>query len=273
MAHIGARGKHIMSKPWHHVVAAVAISVTLCAAAHAESARPSPAPAATSRMAFSGSELGVDAGSVELPARGFYDYTFDQAPVDWVPRGGLWATTCRWTCSPQWSWYGGHNADGPCVIWNKREFAGGLCVEAYMGYKMGVGGVQYYRHPGNMSVTVCGDGANLDSGYSFILGAEKNSETRIMKGQTVLARTKDPQFLFPVFEDANPMNDLYTYHRRWWGVKVRKQGGHLELYVDNKLAVQADDPDPIDDGRIALWTVRNGLIVARVKVYYEREVL
>jgi hypothetical protein len=232
-----------------------------------------PSAGAGSRLGFSGASLGVDPGAVEIPARNYYDYTFAQAPTDWVPGGGLWATTNRWTCSPQWSWYGGYNADGLCSIWNKREFGGDLCVEAYCGFKMGVGGVQYYRHPNDMSITICGDGANVDSGYSFIVGAEKNTEVRIMKGSTVLARTKDPQFLFPIFEDANVMSDLYQFHRRWWGLRVRKQGGHLELYIDNKLAVQADDPKPLDTGRMALWTVRNGLIVARVKVYYQREVL
>ena len=258
----------------------IAVAIVCCVAAHAApeatkavTGATVPSASAPTRMAFSGEELGVDPGTVELPCRNFYDYTFNTAPSDWTPRGGLWTTTNRWTCSPQWSWYGGHNADGVCALWNKREFAGDLCVETYMGFKMGVGGAQYYRHPHDMCVTICADGANMDSGYTFVVGAEGNTETRIMKGATVLAKTKAPEFLFPVFEDANVMADLYQFHRRWWGMRIRKQGGHLEFWLDNKLAVQADDPKPLDDGRLAIWTVRNGLIISRVKVYYEQELL
>lgn len=117
--------------------------------------------------------IGVQAQGINLPIEGVtvssnrvYDYTFTGAPSDWVPRGGQWEQTFRWVCTPTWTWYGGHS-EGVAATWNKRVFAGDVSVEAYMAFHMGLGNYSQYDNPNDMNLTLYGDGANLDSGYSF----------------------------------------------------------------------------------------------------------
>ncbi len=215
--------------------------------------------------------LPIEPGSIDIYSANVYDYTFGCAPVDWLVTNGRWESTNRWTCQPQWSWYGGYNRNGPAAIWNKREFAGDLVVELYSAFKMGfdIKG-RNYKNPNDVSITICGDGANLDSGYTFMVGGQHNTTTRIMKGTKILAETNDLAALFPLFENSHPI--AYDFHRKWWGIIARKRGAQLQLYVDNKLACEAEDPQPLSRGRVAVWTYDNGIIIPRIKLYYEREI-
>lgn len=227
-------------------------------------------PTEAQRVALHVQGFAVTPGETRIYSSHVYDYTFSDPPTDWMPAGGLWETTNRWTCSPQWSWYGGFATDGVAAIWNKRQFVGDITVEVYAAFKMGVRpGNHNYRNPNDMNITICGDGANLDSGYSFIYGGELNSSTRIMRGTRVLAENRSPEAMLPIFEDGFP--STYEFHRRWWMLRVRKHGDLLQFYVDNKLLAEVRDPQPLAGGRIAIWSRDNGLILSRIKVYYEQE--
>lgn len=227
-------------------------------------------PTEDQRIALDVQGVGLTPGETSIYSSHVYDYTFSDPPTDWMPAGGLWEATNRWTCSPQWSWFGGFNADGVAAVWNKRQFTGDITVEAYLAFKMGVvPGNHNYRNPNDMNITICGDGANLDSGYSFIYGGDLNSSTRIMRGTQVLAENRATEALLPIFEDGYP--STYDFHRRWWMLRIRKQGDLLQLYVDNKLLAEAHDSTPLQGGRIAVWARDNGLILSRIKVYYEQE--
>ncbi len=227
-------------------------------------------PADNRLVALDEAGLTVDPGTVDIYSDHVYDYTFADPPTDWMTEGGLWETTNRWTCSPQWSWFGGFEQDGIAAVWNKRQFTGDVTVEAYCGFKMGVApAARSYRNPNDMNITICGDGANPSSGYSFIYGGELNSSSRIMKGTQVLAENRSPEGLLPIFEDGYP--STYEFHRKWWMLRVRKHDGKLTFWVDDKFVAEAVDTDPLPGGRIAIWARDNGLILSRIKIYYETE--
>ncbi len=227
-------------------------------------------PTPDRRLSLDIAGLGVTPGETDIYSDHVYDYTFSDPPTDWTACGGLWEPTSRWTCSPQWSWYGGYTTDGVVAVWNKRQFVGDITVEAYCGFKMGVmPGAHNYRNPNDMNITICGDGANLDSGYNFVYGGELNSSTRIMRGTQVLVENRGAEALLPIFEDGFP--STYEFHRKWWMLRVRKQGDLLQLWVDDRLVAEVRDPEPLDGGRIAIWGRDNGLILSRIKVYYEHE--
>lgn len=229
-------------------------------------------PAENRMVALETAGLTVDPGEVDIYSDRVYDYTFADPPTDWMITGGLWETTSRWTCSPQWSWFGGFQQDGIAAVWNKRQFTGDITVEAYCAFKMGVHpATRSYRNPNDMNITICGDGANPSSGYSFIYGGDLNSVSRIMRGTQVLAENRSPEALLPIFEDGYP--STYEFHRKWWMLRVRKSGERLSFWVDDRLIAEATDPDPLDGGRVAIWGRDNGLILSRIKIYYENEQL
>lgn len=222
------------------------------------------------RLALEVRGLELEPGEVDIYSDHVYDYTFSDPPTDWMVAGGVWETTNRWTCSPQWSWFGGFEPDGLAAVWNKRQFRGDITVEVYCAFKMGVQPeAGNYRNPNDMNITICGDGANPSSGYSFIYGGDLNSATRIMRGTQVLAESREPEALLPIFEDGMP--GTYDFHRKWWMLRVRKDGDRLEFWVDDRLVAEATDPEPLDAGRVGIWTRDNGLILSRIKIYYEHE--
>jgi hypothetical protein len=212
--------------------------------------------------------LTVDRQQADVVSPRIYDYTFSTAPADWMMELGDWRVRSRWSCTPSWNFMGGESPMA-AVIWNKREFLGDLTVEAYMSYKMNVLGEGGYRNGTDFNVSMCADGRNLFSGYCFIVGGWGNSWTRIMKGTQVLAETNAPSNKPVTLLDGSPGS--WAWHRRWWEVRTVKRGGDLYLFFDNALVLQAHDPDPLPGGRVALWTYDNGIMIPRVKLYYDRE--
>ncbi len=229
-----------------------------------------PTDLRTGRIAITAEGLGFDIGQVDILSRNVCDYTFSSAATDWIARGGEWKQTNRWDCAEEWSWYGGIGVDAVAATWNKHHFLGDITVEIYGAFKMGVGGEQRYRHPNDINICIHGDGAKLDSGYNFITGGGANTFSRIMKGNEVLAETREDAALFPIFEDAYP-READEFHRKWWGMRARLSGDKLQLYKDEQLILEADDADPLAGGRVAIWTMHNGIVVSRVKIYYQDE--
>lgn len=249
------------------VASALAVLLVVPAALAADTAAAS---ADKGRLYFSGAALGASVGEADVQSDNVRDYTFSSAPTDWVARSGEWNATNRWTCSPQWSWYGGYSPNGVAALWNKRQFMGDVTVELYSAFKMRLNRDPTYLHPNDINITICGDGQNLDSGYAFIIGGDENRWTRIMRGERVIAETRDPAALWPIYENGQP--STYEWHRKWWSVRVRKSGAKLQVYLDEKLVLEGTDPNPpLPGGRVALWVLKNDLITPRVKIYYEKE--
>lgn len=207
---------------------------------------------------------------VQVESGNVYDYTFSTAPTDWWVQSGVWEMTNRWSCSPQWSWFGGRSEE-IASIWNKRKFAGDFSVQVYFAFKMGMDGpnAKWHERPSDAAITVCGDGKNLGSGYSFIVGADSNEHSVLLRQGKVVAESTAPDAILTSFIDGRVgTNEI---HRRWWFGKINRVGNRIECWLDNKLILTYDDPEPLSAGQMALWTYNNGLMLARVQVFYEKE--
>lgn len=242
----------------------------VCAALAAPSLTTSAfaAPAAPEAIGLSGTL--PDFKTVEIDNGHVYDYTFTSAPTDWWVQSGVWEMTNRWACSPGWSWFGGRSEE-TAAIWNKRRLSGDVSVQLYFAFKMGLSGARSWaEYPSDAAVTICGDGHNVGSGYSFIVGADNNQHSILMKGDKVVAQSSDAAALLPTFADGQV--DTNTIHRRWWYIKINKIGPRVECWLDNKLLFSYNDPKPLDLGQVALWTYNNGIMLSRVQIYYANEV-
>jgi hypothetical protein len=208
---------------------------------------------------------------VQIENSHVYDYTFTSAPVDWRVQSGVWEMTNRWSCSPGWSWFGGRSEE-VAAVWNKRKFAGDFSVQFYFAFKMGMDGPQakWHYHPGDVAISFCGDGKNLGSGYSFVIGANGNRHSALLKQGKAVVSSDAAEALLPTLVDGNPPTE--ALHRKWWFAKVNRIGDRIECWLDNKLLFSYNDPQPIDAGHIALWTYNNGIMLSRVQVFYENEV-
>jgi len=225
---------------------------------------------------LTGAKAGLLGEGVSIDYNGAYafgmlqeDYTFSNAPTDWIEETGTWELSSRWTCSPQWSWWSGRSEEG-ALMWSKPGFGSDVTVELYAAMKMGLADPsgRQYKHPDNINIVLCGDGTGIASGYSFIVGGAGDSKTQIWKGAKLLAETDDPKAMLPRL--SNGMPNMNEFHRKWWQVRAEKQAGRLRLFLDNRLALEAVDDSPLAGGHVGVWTWDNGIMIARAKVYGER---
>ena len=210
-----------------------------------------------------------DLGAVQVESGHVYDYTFTSAPTDWLTQSGVWEMTNRWSCSPGWSWFGGRSEE-VASLWNKRKFSGDFSVQFYYGFKMGMTGTaKWMERPADAAITVCGDGKNLGSGYSFIMGANDNEHSVLLRRGETVAESRAPEAILSSLADGR-VDDAHM-HRKWWFAKINRVGNHIECWLDNELLLAYDDPHPLDAGQIALWTYNNGIVLSRVQIFYANE--
>ncbi|GAH89372.1 unnamed protein product, partial [marine sediment metagenome] len=197
------------------------------------------------------------------------DYTFSRAPVDWETARGVWRLLARWRCDPRWSWFGGASDELACA-WNRRAFKGDVALDYFACPQMFARGAPYYRHPGDFDSTICADGRDLSSGYSFLYGGWKGTRTALFRRDEVVAETRE--FLPPHTRDRNPpMMGPTGLHRRWFHLVLEKTGlpggkARIRGYVDGQVACEYVDPEPLTGDRVGLWTFDGSAIFARVRV-------
>ncbi|HOJ22388.1 MAG TPA: hypothetical protein PLY56_12725, partial [Armatimonadota bacterium] len=93
--------------------------------------------------------------------------------------------------------------------------------------------------------------------------ADNNSVTRLLRREQVVAENRQVRMI-------NPTRTNLAFQRHWFHLRVEKEGARLRGYVDGKLACDYTDPQPLPGGQVALWTSRNGLMVARARVWAEK---
>jgi len=185
-------------------------------------------------------------------------FTFSQAPSDWRVAGGEWEVAKRWECDKRWSWFRGGSKSGIAAIWHKGHFAGDVTVEFCAAVQMDSKRGRGYSHARDMNATICSDGRDMTSGYAFMLGGYGNTLTCITRNGKIVASTK-----------GITLPASISMHRQWWYVKIDRKGPRLRFFVDNKLILEYLDPEPLTGDRVALWTYKDALMVARVRVSAE----
>ncbi|MDA1142129.1 MAG: hypothetical protein O3B01_26510 [Planctomycetota bacterium] len=212
-------------------------------------------PLRGNRVAFTTEQMKFDTASLSVFSRNLYSYNFQKAPGEWRQAGGVWKVTNRWQCDPRWSFFSGES-ERVAAIWNKRTFEGDLTLEFSAGIKMNSSKGQSYEYASDINATICADGSDLTSGYSFLFGGKGNSGTQIVRKTEIVAESPER---IPV----------QVLHRRWFAIKIQNRGGHLTLWIDNRKILEYTDPVPLAGRKLALWTYNNGLMVSRVRISSE----
>ncbi len=220
------------------------------------------APPLGDRIAMRGLKNIGDPKAVRIMAANTLEYTFDTAPVDWKVESGRWGLLNKWICDPRWSWFGGRTKT-IATLWNKFIFTGDTTVDAHVALMMQKDDPPYER-PGDYNITLCGDGVNLDSGYTLIFGGDLNSWTRLFRKGKLVAESWNEDHR--VFSDKIRHPDKPELHQRWFHLKLEKLGNTVSFYRDGMKAFSYVDPEPLPEGRIAFWTLDNGFLLSRVRI-------
>jgi hypothetical protein len=219
-----------------------------------------PKPLTGFRPAYSATGCFTLADDVMAIGHNLLDYSFADAPTDWLTEG-TWMPTTRWSCSNQWSFLSGWSR-GDVAIWHKKSFTGDQFIDAYLGIKMEYPRERetYWTRFRDMAVTICGDGKNPRSGYSGIVGATGTDERPTQR--TILLRNgvevASANIVIP--------GSINGGHTHWFQLELHKTGSSIEFWVDGIKRITYNDPIPINSGVPAVWTSDNGISLARVRI-------
>ncbi|MCX7803642.1 MAG: PDZ domain-containing protein [Planctomycetota bacterium] len=233
---------------------------------------PVPKPAGLAPERGRGPRAGIrglknlwDPATASIRASRVLDYSFDRAPADFLIQSGRWGILNKWICDPRWSWFGGRS-DVLASAWTKHVFRGDISVDVYVAAMMFTQDPPYER-PGDYNLAICGDGLDLSSGYALVFGGGGNRWTRLYrKGVPVAEATGEP-FQPPSDRIRHP--DKPELHQRWFHLRLEKIGNEIAFYADGREGIRWRDPDPLPGGRVGLWTVENGFLVARCRIAYQ----
>ncbi|NQT19559.1 MAG: hypothetical protein HQ592_07630 [Planctomycetes bacterium] len=195
------------------------------------------------------------------------DYPFTRAPADWFA-GGTWELRPRWTCDPKFNWFSGVNREGGAELWNKHKFEGDYTVEAYIACMLLGVFPKDYAFPINFRITVAADEMKPGRGYTCVYGFIDRPAEILRNGVSVASEASHVDAtLWKDFEHARSEH----VHRRWFHLKVQKKGNEIRFYVDRRLWLKFEDVRPLNGPYIAISTEKNGIMVSRVKITYEKE--
>jgi len=223
---------------------------------------PIQGPPPDDHIALSGLKNLGDPATVRLTSTNALEYTFDRAPWDWKVQSGRWGLLNKFICDPRWSWFGGR-APTLGALWNKQVFSGDVTLEAYLAVLM-VKEQPPYENASDFNLTICGDGVHFDRGYTLIVAGENNRWTRLYRNGKQVAETVEERFRLPGDRVRQP--DKPELHQRWFHLKLEKIGNKIAFYNDGKQAFEFTDPEPLTGGRAGVWTVRNGMMMARARI-------
>ena len=216
-------------------------------------------------VGFKRGGLSPSFAQIQVRSEGILDQTFSGAPTGWQPGKGIWEVYDRWPCARGWSWFGGRHQQGDPknpILWCKDTWAGEIVLEFWSGLIMDLDHEPGYSDPSDLNCTICADAENLCSGYSFIYAGDHNKRARILRKDVAVAGTDKGHFIKPI--SPNP-----DFHRHWFKTRIHKLGGHIEYWMDDKLLLEYDDPDPLPGRSIAIWSYNNGILVSRVRISAE----
>ena len=229
------------------------------------------APPMGTAMAVRSSGFRVRAEKMLASSANRDDYTFTEAPVDFYAPSGSWNVFSRWPCYGDWSFFGGTGRNP--TLWSKRTYSGDVVAEFYAHPQMDLPKEPGYSHPGDLNVSICGDGKNPASGYSFIIAGQNNTATQIRRGSEVVAQRTDEKAWF-----QNTINNNMAWHRTWFYIRAQaraatkdgKTGVMVTLSLNDDKLLEYFDANPLpgykEGGRVAFWTVDSTMMIARAKI-------
>ncbi len=183
------------------------------------------------------------------------DFSFDSVPVEWEIADGEWGTMTRWVCTPTWSYFGGRS-DYLASIWSKETYGGNLMLDFYAGFAMPSYTRMPAEKPADLGITIFGDGKNVSSGITFILGADLN------EGSIQIRNGEQKPLAFKLNTNTDQLD--MSFHQRWLRVTISVIDNKLTVISENKVVAEFDlNKDDPKEGRIAIWTLDNSILFAR----------
>lgn len=205
-----------------------------------------------------------------------FDTLFNESLQNWTINGGRWEIVNRFQCQPMWSHMNGENDNSLAALWSKFDFTGDFCAELYAGMRHSA---QWYGRVGDLNLTVLSKRGATSEGYTATVTGwdpdHSQNNTRLFRNGVVVTNTDS--YLLPRIREGNARRGGYEpmvppgrdVHGAWYGIRLRRTGDRVQLIYDNLPALEYNDPAPLAAGCFGIWTFRNSMMVARVRIAAE----
>lgn len=207
-----------------------------------------------------------------------FDTLFNESLQNWTINGGVWEVVNRFQCEPTWSHMNGENGESLAALWSKYDFSGDFCAEIYVGMRH-----LWYDRCGDFNMTVLSKRGATGDGYTATVTGwdpdNSQNDTRLFRNGVML--TNSASYLAPRIREGNRRLGGYEpllrsdrgfqrdVHGAWYGVRLRRVADRVQLIYDNLPVLEYTDPDPLVSGSFGIWTYRNSMMVARVRIAAE----
>jgi hypothetical protein len=206
----------------------------------------------------------ADAATVALPqaptrwlamvAPGWRDYEFTGRLTEWTPQGGDWIPLSRWSCDPEWHWVGTETTSRS-AIWYNQPLAPPYAVNAVLSLGARLRFGDEYRRGRDLNLQLAGNGQDLDHGLSVRVMNNRDRGIEIWRDGTRIAQAK-----------GVGMPSGHTLHHNWYEVGAWVEPNRVRVRFEGATVLDVPLQPALDSGRLAIWTERNSLRIARVTV-------
>jgi hypothetical protein len=203
-----------------------------------------------------------------------FDTLFTESLYNWTINGGRWEVVNRFFCEPTWSHMNGESPDSLAALWSKFVFEGDFSIEFYAGMRMG-----WYTRPGDLNLTVMSRSNVTGDGYTAIATGWDPDHSQLYsrllrRGELMDITTK---YLVPRTREGLTRKGYQPlvaagrdYHGAWYGMQLRRIGNNVQYIYDNEEVFNVTDDQPLQNGSLGIWTYRNSMMVARIKIAAEK---
>jgi hypothetical protein len=228
-----------------------------------------PLPAAGRRMMMEGMET-AQLAFTRVIREPVLDCLFTESLHDWNMNGGSWEVINRFQCFPDWSHMNGENSNSVAAIWSKFEIAGDFSMEFYAGMRHG-----WYDRPGDLNLTIMNRRSTTASGYTLTTAGWDPDESQLWSRffRNGEPKAQSDRYTVPRTREGNKrkgyeplLAEGRDVHGAWYALRLRRLGNQLTFDFDNQRILEFNDPEPIHAGSFGIWTYRNSMMVARVRI-------
>ena len=206
-----------------------------------------PRPLPGSFCAAYATGAGLTARQISLANRRATYYAFKSEETDWQPASGEWGTHTGMACIAWDYWYTA-KGNPQALSWQVQpklalQHLDGWVAEYTEGYANG-----HHEHfpYHDISLVLSAQQPELDGGYRFLIGGEKGAVTRLLRLGQVVAETRDRALQIVMGSHCNTPRDLHFV--------VHREGGRLTLELNDRVALDWTDPQPLGPGQLGIGT-------------------
>lgn len=201
---------------------------------------PDPLPDGYAEVSVSGGEVRFSA--IALASDTALAYKFDRVEPDWQPRTGEWADHTGMACILWDYWMTGDGREEPAFTWNRHALPEDVAVDVSAGEFTEGHETGHHEHFAyhDISVILNGAGGDPDSGYRFIVGADKGKRNVLLRDGVEVASSDDRRCRIAMGGHCNSPRAVR--------IRAQRAGDTLTLTFNGVEALRWTDPEPLTGG-------------------------